>query len=101
MSGSTAGDDSTSTRVVRLVAEREDVDTVRLDPPLNDVVDPDALDTLFTDAEAPCCVCFEYCGYTVHVASDGTVEVTARAGEQSRVADESSCCPPLREDRDS
>lgn len=79
MRGSAAPDVPASARVVQLVAEREAVDVARLDPPLNDVVDPDALDALFADSTVRGAVRFEYCGYTVHVDSDGTVELTGQS----------------------
>jgi hypothetical protein len=78
MRGSAATDAPASARVVQLVAEREAVDATRLDPPLNDVIDPDALDALFADTTVRGSIRFEYCGYTVHVDSDGTVELTDR-----------------------
>ncbi len=63
-----------SAAVVEVVAAHEGVSAERLDPPLNDVVDPDALDRLFagrtTDAE----VTFRYRGHRVAVTADG-VEV--------------------------
>lgn len=68
-----------STHVIRLVAELEGVDPLSLDPPLNEVVDPDALDMLFETTLADGFVRFEYCGYTVHVDSQGAVVVDQRA----------------------
>ena len=69
-----------SYRVVEVVAEREGVDPTELRPRLNDVVDPDALDALFSDRDdergAPTGhVAFRYCGYDVTVSSDGRVDV--------------------------
>lgn len=69
-----------SYRVVEAVATREGVDPTELRPKLNDVVDPDALDRLFSDGsatrEAPTGhVEFRYCGYDVTVFSDGRVDV--------------------------
>ena len=70
-----------SYRIVAAVARREGVDPTALRPRLNDVVDPDALDRLFSDGsgrrEAPTGrVEFRYCGYDVTVSSDGRVAVT-------------------------
>jgi len=65
-----------STAVVERVADLEGVDSFRLEPPLNDVIDPDALDALFA-GRSPTAgyVSFEYCGYTVAVQDDGNVAV--------------------------
>lgn len=76
----TAEVEAASYSVVSAVAAREGVAPTALTPALNEVVDPDALDRLFPDAEedrnGPVgCVEFRYCGYDVTVYSDGTVEV--------------------------
>lgn len=63
-----------STAVVEAVAAHEGTDAERLDPPLNDVVDPDALDRLFDGRETDARVTFRYRGHEVVVAADG-VEV--------------------------
>ncbi|WP_121822015.1 HalOD1 output domain-containing protein [Halostella salina] len=68
-----------SERVVESVARTEGVDPVDLQPPLNDVVDLDALDALFapvggvprTDGRVE----FRYDDYLVAVDADGTVAV--------------------------
>ena len=48
-------------------------------PPLYEVIDPDALDTLFAplhrESERHGKVIFEYCGYEVTVHADRTVEL--------------------------
>lgn len=69
-----------SYRVVEAVATREGVDPTELRPRLSDVVDPEALDRLFSDGrgtrEAPTGrVEFRYCGYDVTVFCDGRVDV--------------------------
>lgn len=65
--------------VVETVAEAEAVDPVELEIPLNDVIDPDALEALFestnTAPRRTGQVTFEYAGHTVVVGSDGTVMV--------------------------
>ena len=69
-----------SERVVEAVAGAEDVSPTALSRPLNDVVDPEALDSLFEpqpdgrprDAGR---VEFGYYGYTVVVYGDGSVEL--------------------------
>lgn len=69
-----------SIAVVEAVAAREGVDPVELDRPLNDVLDPDALDRLVRSYDAqpgasPFEVSFTYYGYSVTVSSSGTVRV--------------------------
>ncbi|NHN47914.1 hypothetical protein G9464_09925 [Halostella sp. JP-L12] len=68
-----------SSRVIESVAEAEGVDPVALDPPLNAVVDLDALDELFSQTggvpRASGRVEFEYCDYHVVVEGDGAVTV--------------------------
>lgn len=68
-----------STTVLSAVAATADVDPIEL-PPLNDAIDPDALDSLFAPREdgtrrTPGTVSFEFAGFTVTVAADGTVDV--------------------------
>ncbi|NUB91121.1 hypothetical protein HT576_08815 [Haloterrigena sp. SYSU A121-1] len=61
--------------VVSAVAEAEGIDPVNL-PPLYNVVDPEALNALFTsDSGGVSSVEFEYAGYSVVVRGEGTVEV--------------------------
>jgi hypothetical protein len=69
--------DEPSVAVVMAVAAREGVDPTELSPPLNDVVDPDALDALFagSDDESIGSLTFDYRGYSVEVRSDGRVHV--------------------------
>lgn len=64
-----------SERVLAAIAERESVDPVDFDRPLYDVIDPDALDTLFQSKEVNGRVEFRYLGYKVTVYSDGEVEL--------------------------
>lgn len=78
--GPTPSNRSLSHAVVEAVAEAEGVDPVALRTPLYEAIDPDALDAVFESAdESPPLdgrVFFEYYGYTVAVASDGTVALT-------------------------
>lgn len=68
--------DTPSVAVVMAVAAREGVDPTELSPPLNDVVDPDALDALFAGTDDPGSrLSFTYRGYSVEVHSDGHVDV--------------------------
>lgn len=67
-----SNDGSVSTNVVSAVADRAGVDPIAL-PPLHDVVDPGALDSLFV-RDADGFIEFRYHGYDVVVRSDGRVE---------------------------
>lgn len=62
--------------VLSAVAAREGIDITELKTPLNNVVDADALDTIFRDETGQ--VSFDYAGYNVTV--DYTGEVTLRDG---------------------
>lgn len=67
---------SISERVIREVSKTADSDALSL-PPLNDAVDPDALDSLvpqMSDGE----VVFTYAGYEVTVSSTGTIRLDDR-----------------------
>jgi len=77
---SKAGERATlSEKVIADVAEREDVSPMDLTP-LHEIVDPDALDTLFQPtpnaARMDGDVSFQYCGYRVTAHADGHVELT-------------------------
>jgi len=50
------------------VADEERTNPIELDPPLYEVIDPDALDALFCDGRFDGEVEFTYLGYRVHVA---------------------------------
>jgi len=74
------GDDglSVSERVIEAVAEREDVRPTELSRPLSDVIDPEALDSLFEPQpdgrpRSEGRVEFEYYGYTVVVDTGESV----------------------------
>lgn len=74
------GSRTVSTAVVEAVAAEAGVDPRDLTPQLYDVVDPDALDTLFESvaeetSRANGSVVFPYAGYQVTVAADGAVDV--------------------------
>lgn len=77
MSTSTTG--NVSNAVVERVAAAEGVDPRELDVPLNEVIDPDALDSLFAPtSKGPRPVgkvTFAFCGHTVVVAGDRTVSL--------------------------
>lgn len=63
-----------STAVVEAVATARAVDPMQL-PPLNDHIDPDALDRLLQETKSAQ-VSFTYDGADIFVADDGTIEVS-------------------------
>jgi hypothetical protein len=68
-------------RIVEVVAEREGVDAVDLDPPLFEVLDGDLLNSLLesnanSGQGASLELSFEYQGYDVHVSAGGSVRVS-------------------------
>lgn len=74
-----------SYEVITAVAEREGVEPTEIEPPeydaLYEVVNPEALDSLFAPREngaprATGYIEFDYCGYHIVVTSDGEIEVT-------------------------
>jgi hypothetical protein len=72
---------SVSRAVVEQVAAAEGIDPVDITVPLFEVIDPDALDSLFSSDGQPLPgdgkVTFGYHGYRVTVSSDGSVSITA------------------------
>ena len=72
-------DDSLSTSVVFALATALEEDALALDQPLSDVLDPDALDALFTplvgDDTDVAEVSFKYQDAAVTVRSDGVIEI--------------------------
>ncbi|GAB3706544.1 HalOD1 output domain-containing protein [Halorubrum pallidum] len=74
----TAHADNVTYEVVKRVSEVEDVDPLEVTPPLNEVIDPDALESLFAKDRGLGKVIFNYAGYEVSVFSDGYVSVKSR-----------------------
>ncbi|USZ70914.1 HalOD1 output domain-containing protein [Natronosalvus halobius] len=69
------------TTVVELVADREGTDPMELQPPLYDVIDPEALNALFAptsrgQSRESGQVSFRYLGYDVTVRADGDVSIS-------------------------
>lgn len=64
--------------VVEAILDALDLDSPRLDPPLYDVLDPDALETLFR-FEGTVSVTFRYQGADVTVRNDGEITVRRAA----------------------
>lgn len=77
-------------QVVDEVSRIEGVDQTDL-PPLYDVVNPDALDSLLGDAdresEGDVRISFSYSGYVVTARDDGIVEIEDRSGHPDSEAD--------------
>lgn len=83
----TSIDDGTAAEAIAMaVAEVEGVSPTRLNPPLNDVIDPDVLDRLFAPAgnarrTSAGRVVFPYRGHVVTYHADGYVTVDPAADE--------------------
>ena len=76
---------SPSTRIVTRIAAAEGVEPTALEPPLYDVVDPDALDRLVESSadgpiDADATITFTYHSYRVNVDGAGTVDVRPSNG---------------------
>lgn len=68
--------DSLPTRVVTKVAERKGVDPAGLTPPLHSVIDPDALEALFSERMSGFVrVQFTYEGFDVSIEGDDNPEI--------------------------
>lgn len=75
--------ESASIRIVTEIAEMEGIDPTEVQPPLNDVIDPEAVDALLDRAGRPAAdvrLQFTYCDYEVEVAADGAIDVVPVAG---------------------
>lgn len=80
-----------SNRIVTQIASAEGLSPTDLEPPLHDIVDPDALDRLIESnsrrsSDAELSLEFTYRGHTVHVDATGAVDVSP----PERPADSSS-----------
>lgn len=73
-------------RIVEMVAEAEGCDPAELDETLYQVVDPDALTSLFRAGSGRSTgeLTFEFCGYEVTVTGDEEVELSR--GSKYRIA---------------
>lgn len=72
-----------SLEVLMKLAAYEEVEPTALEPPLYDVIDPEALDSLLTSsirdrAQSTQHVVFNYRGKRIRVESDGTVDISDR-----------------------
>lgn len=75
-----------STAAVLAVADHLDVDPEKMDQPLYEVTDPDALDSLFGPDGADGVVTFSFCGVDVTVHSGGRVVVRSAEKVRERAA---------------
>lgn len=64
-----------STAVVQAISETTGIDVLDL-PPLNNVIDPDSLDGLFSGRDTIGSVNFEYAGHHITVHADRTVDIS-------------------------
>lgn len=76
-------DISPSEKVLDTIAKRDGVSPVDVEPPLYDVIDPEALDALFRDSEDGTTdperrIVFRYSGYHVSVSGSGDVRIAER-----------------------
>ena len=71
--GMTETEQSLSEAVVKAIANHEGRQATEISKPLYDVINPDALDTLFRDTEGK--VAFVYLGYVVTVDERGNVSL--------------------------
>ena len=67
--------DNVTNEVIKTVAEVKDVDPLEVTPPLYEVVDPDALESLIINDRTLGKVIFNYSGCEVSVFSDGYISV--------------------------
>lgn len=79
MSEINTGGASLSEVVLQKVAEREEVPPSELNPPLYDVIDPEALDSVFRGSTGH--ISFEYHGYAVTVDCSGNVSFGPREAD--------------------
>ena len=61
--------------VIEAIADAEDTEPSELTPPLFEVIDPDALDTLFARNQAVGKIIFNYNSYEISVFPDGYVSI--------------------------
>lgn len=74
---------TTSEAVLAAVAERRGIDETKLERPIYDAVDPDALDSLFRSGAGE--VTFRYLGYRVTVDADRNVDLAPARPEKPAV----------------
>jgi hypothetical protein len=64
-----------SVAVVEAVADERGIEPTALSERLSDVIDTEALDVLFEDAEPRTAIQFYFCGYRVTVTSEDGIAV--------------------------
>ncbi|QLG47675.1 HalOD1 output domain-containing protein [Natrinema halophilum] len=85
----TAAIDTPCIEIVEQIAALEDVDPTELQPPLHDVIDPEAVNDLFSPTKRNGTresgrVRFDYLGYDVVVRGDGRVSVSSGRTQNSK-----------------
>ncbi|WP_435153516.1 HalOD1 output domain-containing protein [Haladaptatus sp. DFWS20] len=81
-------DDRPSIQVINAIAEHEEATPTEIKPVLYDIIDPDALDSLFEetqhgDSRADGYVSFQYGTHEVTVYSDGRVEIVRGSSSEA------------------
>jgi len=71
--------DNVTNEVIKTVAEIKDVDPLEVTPPLYEVIDPDALESLFANDRTLGKVIFNYSDCEVSVFSDGYISVKSQS----------------------
>jgi hypothetical protein len=71
-------DETVATVVAAAVADLTDAGVAELDPLYDAGVDPDALNSIFSRADAETELTFEYVGYLVRVIGDGRIHVAEK-----------------------
>lgn len=74
-------DFSVGNRVISAVATKENTDPIELTPPLYDVIDPDALDSIVREGDTAVSVTFGYRDWQIDVRSN-EITVTERRSEK-------------------
>lgn len=70
------GAESLTTRVATEIAERKGIDPINLSPPLNTVIDPDALEALFCgENDGGVRVEFTYAGHQITITGDQDIQI--------------------------
>lgn len=70
------GAESITIALIHELAAHAEVDPIRLSPPVNTVIDLDALEALFTSGnDSYVCVEFQYSGHTVIIEGDDDVQI--------------------------
>lgn len=80
-SSTTVGTSCLINNIVEVIAEAENVDAIDLYPPLNEVIDPDALEQLLKSANTEVAVSFDYREWTVIVRGEDIIQVISHSND--------------------